>query len=95
MILLDTCALLWLASGNKSLKPEVLNEINISPLVYISAITGFEISLKYNRGKLELPAPPDRWFDSILKHHNISAIPLGAYQRHIDKTLSIIDCRKV
>jgi len=76
MLLLDTCALLWLSSGDKRLKTEILNKINISPTVYISAITGFEISLKYQKGKLELPVSPDKWFDIVLKHHDISVIPL-------------------
>ena len=45
--------------------------------VYISAISGFEISLKYKKGKLKLPASPDEWFRVILDYHDISVIPLS------------------
>ncbi|MEZ4525550.1 MAG: type II toxin-antitoxin system VapC family toxin [Desulfobacterales bacterium] len=73
MLILDTCALLWLAQGS-GLKPSVLKKIELSPVVYISAITGFEISLKSRKGKLELPVSPEKWFDIILNHHDISVV---------------------
>lgn len=46
------------------------------PAVYISAITSFEIGLKYKSGKLSLPVPPQDWFREIIKHHDISVIDL-------------------
>jgi PIN domain nuclease of toxin-antitoxin system len=76
MMLLDTCALLWLASGGGELSEAALERIDLSPTVCISAISGFEISLKYRKGKLELPVLPDEWFRGILEHHNISVISL-------------------
>ncbi|MDM8554553.1 type II toxin-antitoxin system VapC family toxin [Desulfococcaceae bacterium HSG7] len=75
-MLLDTCALLWLASGGGELSEVALEQINISPIVCISAISGFEISLKYRKGKLELPALPDEWLRVVLEHHDISVISL-------------------
>jgi PIN domain nuclease of toxin-antitoxin system len=48
-MLLDTCALLWLASGGGELTDSALERIDLSPTVWISAITGFEISLKYKK----------------------------------------------
>ncbi len=74
MLILDTCALLWLAQGS-GLKPSVLKKIELAPVVYISAITGFEISLKSRKGKLELPVSPEKWFDIILNHHDITVVP--------------------
>ncbi len=56
-MILDTCALLWLASGNKKLSRSALKEINAAPAVYVSAISGFEIAIKATRGKLKLPQP--------------------------------------
>ncbi len=76
MILLDTCALLWLASGGGKLSESSLEQIDLAPAVYISAISGFEISLKYRKGKLELPVLPDEWFGVVLEHHDISFISL-------------------
>ncbi len=58
-MLLDTCALLWLINGGDRLTQAVLERIDAAPVVSISAISGFEIGLKYRKGKLELPLTPE------------------------------------
>ena len=75
-VILDTCALLWLAGGGKKLGRKVLKEINEAPAVYVSAISGFEIAVKAARGKLRLPLPPEEWFDKIIEHHGLAVLPL-------------------
>lgn len=75
-MLLDTCALLWLASGGKRLSRAVRTRIDLEPVVYVSSITGFEIGIKASSGKLHLPATPSDWFKAILDHHNLTVIPL-------------------
>ena len=75
-MILDTCALLWLASGGKKLSRATLKEINEAPAVYVSAISGFEIALKVARGKLILPHPPREWFEQVVEHHGLSVLPL-------------------
>ena len=75
-MILDTCALLWLASGDKKLSRAALKEINEAPAVYISAISGFEIAIKTARGKLKLPHPPQVWFEKIVEHHGLAVLPL-------------------
>lgn len=75
-MILDTCGLLWLAHDQKKINKEVLNLIDESLIVYISAITSFEIGFKYKTGKLSLPLPPKDWFREIIKHHDISVIDL-------------------
>lgn len=75
-MLLDTCGLLWLVHEQTKISKEVLKLIDESPVVYISAITSFEIGLKNKAGKLLLPAPPKDWFREILKHHDIAVIDL-------------------
>jgi PIN domain nuclease of toxin-antitoxin system len=76
-MILDTCALLWLASGNKKLSRAALKEINAAPVVYVSAISGFEISLKTRTGKLELSHPIEEWFGRVMEHHGLTILPLG------------------
>jgi PIN domain nuclease of toxin-antitoxin system len=76
MILLDTCALLWLVNGGGKLTQTALEEIDRAPEVYISAISGFEISLKYHKGKLGLPLKPREWFNMAVEHHELSVISL-------------------
>jgi PIN domain nuclease of toxin-antitoxin system len=75
-MILDTCALLWLASGSKKLSRAALKEINAASAVYVSAISGFEISLKAGAGRLELPRPVADWFKQIVEHHGLTVLPL-------------------
>ncbi len=77
-MILDTCALLWLAQRCcDKLSNAAWSSINNAMDVYISAVTGFEIGIKCNAGKLELPAPPQQWLDIILQFHHIEVIPLS------------------
>jgi PIN domain nuclease of toxin-antitoxin system len=76
-VILDTCALLWLAQGGGELSETALQFIDAAPVVYVSAISGFEIGIKVQKGKLELPARPSDWFAAVLEHHDIEVLPLG------------------
>ena len=75
-VILDTCALLWLASDSKKLSRSALKEINESPALYISTISAFEIVVKSAKGKLKLPAPAEEWFWDVIKHHGLTVLPL-------------------
>ncbi len=75
-VILDTCALLWLASRDKKLSRTALKQINEAPAVYVSAISGFEIAIKVAKGKLQLPGPPQEWFEKIVEHHGLAVLPL-------------------
>lgn len=75
-MLLDTCALLWLAAGGKNLSPNARDRIATADVLYISAITGFEIAIKNRAGKLSLPARPREWLSTVLDHHRIAVVPL-------------------
>jgi len=75
-MLLDTCALLWLAHDQKKISGGTLARIGEEPVVYVSAISGFEIGLKWKAGKLELPVPPGEWMESVVDHHGLSLIGL-------------------
>jgi PIN domain nuclease of toxin-antitoxin system len=74
--MLDTCALLWLAQGGGELSEAALQRIDAAPVAYISAISGFEIGIKVQKGKLQLPVRPADWFTAVLAHHNIEVLPL-------------------
>ena len=41
--------------------PAILKKIDDASIVYVSAITAFEIAMKYRQGKLILPAEPEDW----------------------------------
>lgn len=75
-MILDTWALLWLASGDKKLSRTALREINEASAVYVSAISGFEVAIKVAKGKLKLPSPPQEWFEKVGEHHGLAVLPL-------------------
>ncbi|MBN2123000.1 MAG: type II toxin-antitoxin system VapC family toxin [Deltaproteobacteria bacterium] len=75
-MLLDTCALLWLVHDRSRLSAETLQKMDEAPLLYVSAITGFEIALKTRAGKLELPMPAVEWFHGVVEHYALSVIDL-------------------
>ena len=76
-MILDTCALLWLAVGDKNLSRDALKRINESPAVYVSAISGFEIGLKVAKKKLQLPLSSKDWFERVVEHHSLTILPLS------------------
>jgi len=75
-VILDTCALLWLVQGSAELSDAVRKRIDDEPVVYVSAITGFEVGIKVQKGKLKLPARVADWFRLVLDHHDIEWLPL-------------------
>jgi PIN domain nuclease of toxin-antitoxin system len=75
-LVLDTCALLWLVSGDVRLSKEALLAIDKASLVYVSTISAWEISLKQARGELGLPMEARAWFESALKSHSLLAAPV-------------------
>ena len=75
-MLLDTCAVLWLAHDQSKLSTDTLRKIESAPVIYLSAISGFEIGLKYRAGKLTLPMPPADWLKGVVEHHNLSILDL-------------------
>lgn len=71
-LILDTCALVWLVSGDKRLSDEAKREIEAAQVVYVSPISAWEVSLKSARGALELPLPSLEWFNRALEVHHLT-----------------------
>lgn len=73
-LLLDTCALIWLAeeSALSRLAREELAEAERSdqPL-NVSAISAWEVGLLVSKGRLRLALPPERWFERIVANPNM------------------------
>jgi PIN domain nuclease of toxin-antitoxin system len=77
MMLLDTCAILWLAHDQSQFSAATLARIDAAPVVFVSAISGFEIGLKYRAGKLALPMPPGEWLREVAENHYLSILDLN------------------
>ena len=77
MIILDTCAVLWLAEGSDKLTSKTVSAIDREAVVAVSAISAFEIALKNRNGELSLPIPPEEWWERFVTHHRIDVIDLS------------------
>lgn len=75
-IILDTCAILWLASGNSRLSKDAIDTIEQAGIAYISPISAWEISLKTAHGALRLPCAAETWFEKAIKQHNLTLAQL-------------------
>lgn len=68
-LLLDTCALIFIAEGQR-IKPEaadLLDRVHADGgITYISPISAWEIGLLAARNRLTLLTPPQRWFARML-----------------------------
>jgi PIN domain nuclease of toxin-antitoxin system len=76
VIILDTCAILWLAEGSSRLSSGTVSIIDREAVVAVSSISAFEIALKYRNGKLSLPMPPEEWWARFITHHRVDVLDL-------------------
>lgn len=77
MLLLDTHALVWLASDLRKLPKRAKSTVEEhAGALYISGISGLEIALAVKRGRLGLPVAPDVFVTRALAHHGITEIPV-------------------
>ena len=75
-MILDTCAMLWLAESGGRLSQRTLKAIGEAPEVRVVAISGFEIARKVFAGKLRLSKSVDAWFVEVVAHCGLTLIPL-------------------
>jgi PIN domain nuclease of toxin-antitoxin system len=76
-ILLDTCVFLWVILGARELSSRA-RDLFTDPgnVVFLSAVSVWEMSVKYSLGRLPLPEPPDSFVPQQRKRHLIAALPL-------------------
>ena len=76
-ILLDTCTFLWLITDDIALSASARDAfVDPDNDVYLSAVSVWEIAVKYGLGKLSLPASPDRFIPIERERHGIASLPL-------------------
>ena len=76
-ILLDTHAFLWLVTDapelSETAKQVFLDKANE---IVLSAVSGFEIAVKYSLGKLELSEPPEVFIQNRIFKNELSVLPV-------------------
>ncbi|MBA7681382.1 hypothetical protein ES703_89720 [subsurface metagenome] len=76
-ILLDTCTFLWIITEADELS-EKARELFINPdnAVYLSAVSEWEMAVKYSLGRLPLPQNPLQYIPDQRKKHAIVSLSL-------------------
>lgn len=79
MLLLDTHALVWLASDQMQLTDLGKTLIQrASGRLFLSAISSLELALLVKRNRLELPLPPQQFVADSIRQHGITEIPVDS-----------------
>jgi PIN domain nuclease of toxin-antitoxin system len=81
MILLDTCTLLWFIGAPEGLSPEArrcLHSEREDAIIYVSAISAFELGQKVAKGKLHLLHTPLEWWSLAIAQARLRVLPLEA-----------------
>lgn len=85
-ILLDTCTFLWVVSDKKNLSSLAIRLIaEADNVVYLSAVSVWEIAIKHDKGFLELEEIPRIYIPKYRTMHGITSLPLheeATFQLH-------------
>ncbi len=76
-VLLDTCAFLWIVTGDDALSSparRLFSDPNND--VYLSSVSAWEIAIKHGLGKLPLPRPPHDLIPDERQRHGILPLPI-------------------
>jgi len=76
-LLLDTCTFLWVITDDDTLSPASKTVYSdTSNEVFLSAVSVWEIMVKFSLGRLHLPIPFDQFMTDQRDRHGIMALPL-------------------
>jgi PIN domain nuclease of toxin-antitoxin system len=79
-VLLDTHAFLWLHTNPDRLGEHLTLLEDRRNELLVSAVSSWEIAIKYGLGRLDLPEPPDRYVPERLRR--MGAEPLAVEHTH-------------
>jgi PIN domain nuclease of toxin-antitoxin system len=77
-MILDTCALLFLASGDRRLSRSARDRLSTESVRWFCAISAFELALKCREGKLQLPLAPLKWLRALESRYALTELPLSS-----------------
>lgn len=80
-VILDTCALVWLAEGGKKFTRPTFRKMETAPLLHAPVLSAFEIARKSYDGGLVLSVPPEEWFARLVDKYGLTVLPLDLATR--------------
>jgi PIN domain nuclease of toxin-antitoxin system len=76
-LLLDTHVFLWFISGDNRLPESARDSIrDLNNEVYLSVVSQWEATVKYQLGKLPLPQSPETYIPAMRQQHQIASLSL-------------------
>ncbi len=75
-LLLDACTFLWIVSGERIPDAAAAAYRDPSNEVYLSAASVWEITIKYQAGRLPLPEPPHTLIPAERRMRGIASLPV-------------------
>ena len=75
-VLIDTQVFLWLHSEPERLGAQLAMVEDPGTIRLVSAVVGWEITIKHGLGRLVLPAPPQRWVPDKLQAGAMTPLPI-------------------
>lgn len=77
-LLLDTNVFLWAAEKNPRLTPRLIERLmDPNEVVYVSAVSAWEISTKWSKGQIKLPQEPDAFLRSAVANAGYSQLSIS------------------
>lgn len=75
-LLVDTCALVWLATGDRKLSKFARDAMRDAELLCFSSISIWEIARLVKAGDLEIPVTPVRLADMLVERYDMKELPI-------------------
>ena len=76
-LLLDTCTFLWIVTDAPELSSRARDAFrDPANSIFLSAVSAWEIAVKFALGRLALPAPPEQFVPGQRDAHRMEALPL-------------------
>ena len=76
-LLVDTCAIIWLATGDRELSKIARDAMRDAELLCFSSISIWEIARLVKAGDLELPVSPTRLAELLVEQYEMKELPVN------------------
>ena len=76
-LLVDTCAIIWLATGDRELSKIAHDAMRDAELLCFSSISIWEIARLVKAGDLELPVSPTRLAELLVEQYEMKELPVN------------------
>ena len=76
-LLVDTCAIIWLATGDRKLSKLARSAMRDAELLCFSSISIWEIARLVKAGDLEIPVTSARLADMLVERYDMKELPIN------------------